>query len=31
LRGSIVRDITRKGTHYTIKFREINPQLPSLA
>jgi len=31
LRGSIARDITRKGTHYTIKFREINPQLPSLA
>jgi two-component sensor histidine kinase len=31
LRGSIVRDITRKGTHYIVKFKEINPQLPSLA
>lgn len=31
LRGSIVRDITRKGTHYILKFKEINPQLPSLA
>ncbi len=31
LRGSIVRDITRKGTHYIVKFKEIKPQLPSLA
>lgn len=31
LRGSIVRDITRKGTHYIVKFKEINPTLPSLA
>lgn len=31
LRGSVVRDITRKGTHYIVKFKEINPQLPSLA
>lgn len=30
LRGSIVRDITRKGTHYIVKFKEIKPQLPSL-
>ena len=31
LRGSIVRDITRKGTHYIVKFKEIHPQVPSLA
>jgi two-component sensor histidine kinase len=31
LRGSIARDITRKGTHYIVKFREINQQLPSMA
>lgn len=31
LRGSIVRDITRKGTHYIVKFKEINPQVPALA
>lgn len=31
LRGSVVRDITRKGTHYIVKFKEIKPQLPSLA
>jgi len=31
LRGSIVRDITRKGTHYIVKFKEINQHVPSLA
>lgn len=31
LRGSIVRDITRKGTHYIVKFKEINQTVPSLA
>lgn len=31
LRGSIVRDITRKGTHYIVKFKEIKHQAPSLA
>ncbi len=31
LRGSVARDITRKGTHYIVKFKEIHPQLPSLA
>lgn len=30
LRGSIVRDITRKGTHYIVKFKEIKPQLPPM-
>lgn len=31
LRGSIVRDITRKGTHYIVKFKEINnQQVPAL-
>jgi two-component sensor histidine kinase len=28
LRGSIVRDITRKGTHYIVKFREIKQTVP---
>lgn len=31
LRGSIMRDITKKGTHYIIKFREIRGQIPSVA
>ncbi|MFS4494657.1 sensor histidine kinase [Maribacter sp. 2308TA10-17] len=28
LRGSIVRDITRKGTHYIVKFKEIKQSIP---
>jgi two-component sensor histidine kinase len=31
LRGSIMRDITKKGTHYIVKFREIREQIPSVA
>ncbi|MEP3211488.1 MAG: histidine kinase dimerization/phosphoacceptor domain -containing protein [Maribacter sp.] len=31
LRGSIVRDITRKGTHYIVKFKEIKQQIPPMA
>lgn len=30
LRGSIIRDITKKGTHYIVKFREIREQVPSI-
>ena len=31
LRGSIIRDITKKGTHYIVKFKEIHQQIPSVA
>ncbi len=29
LRGSVVRDISKKGTHYIVKFKEIHQQIPS--
>ncbi len=31
LRGSIIRDLSKKGTHYVVKFREISDQIPSMA
>lgn len=31
LRGSIMRDITKKGTHYIVRFKEIQQQIPSIA
>ena len=31
LQGSIIRDLTQKGTHYTIKFKEIRDQITSVA
>lgn len=31
LQGSIIRDLTKKGTHYIVKFREISDQIPSVA
>mgnify|MGYP001822425165 CR=1 FL=1 len=31
LRGSIIRDITKKGTHYVVKFKEIHQKIPSIA
>ncbi len=31
LRGSIMRDLSKKGTHYIVKFREISDQIPSMA
>ena len=31
LRGSIIRDITQKGTHYIVKFKEIKEQIPTVA
>lgn len=31
LRGSIIRDVTKKGTYYIVKFREIHQKVPSLA
>ncbi|NHF57797.1 sensor histidine kinase [Flavobacteriaceae bacterium TP-CH-4] len=31
LRGSIIRDLSKKGTHYIVKFREISDQIPSMA
>jgi len=31
LRGSIIRDLTKKGTHYIVKFKEIQDQIPSVA
>ncbi|GAB5475143.1 MAG: hypothetical protein Mars2KO_32420 [Maribacter sp.] len=31
LHGSIMRDITKKGTHYIVKFKEIHQQIPSVA
>ena len=31
LRGSIIRDLTKKGTHYVVKFKEIQEQIPSVA
>ncbi len=31
LRGSIIRDLSKKGTHYIVKFREITEQIPSVA
>ncbi len=31
LRGSIIRDLTKKGTHYIVKFKEIQEQIPSVA
>lgn len=31
LRGSIIRDITKKGTHYIVKFKEINEHVPQVA
>ncbi|WP_232622961.1 sensor histidine kinase [Pareuzebyella sediminis] len=30
LQGSIIRDLTKRGTYYTIKFREISDQIPSV-
>ncbi|CAM4417633.1 sensor histidine kinase [Zobellia roscoffensis] len=31
LQGSIIRDLSQKGTHYTIKFKEIRDQVTSVA
>ena len=31
LQGSIMRDLSQKGTHYTIKFKEIRDQITSVA
>jgi len=31
LQGSILRDFSKKGTHYVIKFKEIQDQIPSVA
>ncbi len=31
LRGSIIKDLSKKGTHYIVKFKEIKQQIPSLA
>ncbi|NNE77263.1 MAG: sensor histidine kinase [Pricia sp.] len=31
LQGSIIRDLTKKGTHYIVKFKEIREQIPSVA
>ena len=31
LKGSIIRDISKKGTHYIIKFKEIHQRIPSVA
>ncbi len=31
LRGSIIRDLTKKGTHYIVKFKEVQDQIPSIA
>ncbi len=31
LQGSIIRDLTKKGTHYVVKFKEIRDQIPSVA
>lgn len=31
LRGSIVKDITKKGTHYIVKFKEVKQQIPAIA
>jgi len=31
LQGSIIRDLTKKGTHYIVKFKEIKDQIPSVA
>ncbi|MUH36623.1 sensor histidine kinase [Zobellia amurskyensis] len=31
LHGSIMRDLSQKGTHYTIKFKEIKDQITSVA
>jgi len=30
LRGSIIRDATKKGTYYIVKFKEIHQKIPSL-
>ncbi len=30
LQGSIMRDLSKQGTHYIVKFREIREQIPSL-
>lgn len=29
LRGSVIRDISKKGTHYIVKFKEIHQQIPA--
>ena len=31
LRGSIIKDLSKKGTHYIVKFKEIKQKIPSLA
>ncbi len=31
LRGSIMRDLSKKGTHYIVKFREISDKIPTMA
>lgn len=31
LQGSIIRDLSKKGTHYVVKFKEIRDQIPSVA
>ncbi|TFG72005.1 MAG: sensor histidine kinase, partial [Flavobacteriales bacterium] len=31
LQGSIIRDLSKQGTHYIVKFREIREQIPTLA
>ena len=29
LRGSVIRDISKKGTHYIVKFKEIHQKIPA--
>jgi two-component sensor histidine kinase len=31
LRGSIIKDLSKKGTHYIVKFKEIKQKIPTLA
>ncbi len=31
LQGSLIRDVSKKGTHYIIRFREISDQIPSVS
>ncbi|VAW11580.1 Signal transduction histidine kinase [hydrothermal vent metagenome] len=31
LRGSIIKDLSKKGTHYIVKFKEIKQKIPSFA
>ena len=31
LRGSIIRDVSKKGTYYIVKFKEIHQKIPTLA